>query len=797
MGVRGLSSYIKSKGIAKEVPLQRPLRGSHIHVDGNGFIFALLNHQQEHELQCSYAQYRYNLKRELSYLINDLGMSVVVYFDGSERKFKQKTDDARDYSRLDTWIQLYDILAKNLPWKRRDIPKPVLLYDLVRGTLREMNVKVVNCIGEADQEMALVCNRERDKGLQSFVYAEDSDFWLMKGIGYIPFAELMSIKKTTNTKKGVIVWTRAVLASILKFPTEAVFVEWCLILGNDYTGGIDPSLFVNVPSNLLDRGNPDRFDILKDFLLEQGSDFQVSSDNKEVQAAITYSRMLYNLEEISSFSIPVDDVQCSDHRDAETGSPMTSATIGSRDTMWSLSERHVTKINSVVESHLANLPAKILPLSSHEVGIMVVDFWGVVLLMHRPPETSTSKENNASFLEIDLSDHLNPQFLQALRDMVNMLAESKDNEPTEATFSIQSNSKACKVPTSTEDWDIFLAAHVYQLSCKAFLYALRKNIAFARSNKLSRGTHQALLQNVWPHQLYDPHVFVTCLRNIQAEDAKLARSKNTNKMVNEYMRASIQTTGPSMLPITNTTNKNNNRHDEKEAAPLGLPTLPIDAYRIDILTRIARDRVTIIHGETGCGKSSRLPHMLLEEAEERHLPCTMMVSQPRRLAASSLYKRVHQSLGDKVGLRMGHGIKQETDLTQIFFVTTGYLVRLLAHHPSVFDHHTHLIIDEVHERSVDSDVLCLLAKRLLQSNPRIRVVLMSATIHVELYQKYFQPFSHFADSREVNYGSLECLSVGMRRFPIQVQYLEDLEPLVRGMFHCACTCVCDCPQYIL
>ena len=68
----------------------------------------------------------------------------------------------------------------------------------------------------------------------------------------------------------------------------------------------------------------------------------------------------------------------------------------------------------------------------------------------------------------------------------------------------------------------------------------------------------------------------------------------------------------------------------------------------------------------------------------------------------------------QVGMRMGHGIKDESEATRIYFVTTGYLVRLLAHHPESFQAHTHLIIDEVHERSVDGDILCLLARRLLQ-----------------------------------------------------------------------------------
>jgi ATP-dependent RNA helicase DHX57 len=105
-------------------------------------------------------------------------------------------------------------------------------------------------------------------------------------------------------------------------------------------------------------------------------------------------------------------------------------------------------------------------------------------------------------------------------------------------------------------------------------------------------------------------------------------------------------------------------------------------------------------------------------------------------------------------MRMGHGVRDESDGTCIHFVTTGYLVRLVAHHPETFSDHTHLIIDEVHERSVDGDLLCLLARRLLTSFPSLRLILMSATVHTALYKNYF--------ARELEYfGEMECLSVGM------------------------------------
>ncbi len=195
--------------------------------------------------------------------------------------------------------------------------------------------------------------------------------------------------------------------------------------------------------------------------------------------------------------------------------------------------------------------------------------------------------------------------------------------------------------------------------------------------------------------------------------------------------------------------------------------LPIDKHKDTILQKLDMDRVVIIHGETGCGKSSRLPVILYEDLKKKNRHCRMMISQPRRIAASALMKRLRGALGSKVGMRMGHGVKDEHDDTDIFFVTTGYIVRLLAFHPDFFNDHTHLIIDEVHERSIDGDVLCFLARKLLYSHPTIKIILMSATIHTSLYKSYF--------NNGVDYfGDMECLSVGVRRFPVTIHYLEDI-----------------------
>lgn len=143
----------------------------------------------------------------------------------------------------------------------------------------------------------------------------------------------------------------------------------------------------------------------------------------------------------------------------------------------------------------------------------------------------------------------------------------------------------------------------------------------------------------------------------------------------------------------------------------------------------------------------------------------MFICQPRRIAAKSLTERIRSTepeLKKYFGLRMGHGVREyETKDTRAWFVTTGYLVRYLANNMEAFNDVTHLVIDEVHERAIDSDVLCLLTKRLLQFNPRIRVILMSATVAADIYKEYFGV-------------SQVPIFVGVRTYNINEYYLEDI-----------------------
>ncbi|CAJ1421592.1 unnamed protein product [Effrenium voratum] len=148
--------------------------------------------------------------------------------------------------------------------------------------------------------------------------------------------------------------------------------------------------------------------------------------------------------------------------------------------------------------------------------------------------------------------------------------------------------------------------------------------------------------------------------------------------------------------------------------------MPIDEHRDEIVRTIRERRVTCIQGETGCGKSSRVPqyvyHLCRQPPKrpgdpERVIVCT----QPRRLAALTLAQRVakemgEQSIGSLVGFRISGESVFDFRRTKILFVTTGYLLQVLVNDPGQIHRYSHIILDEAHERSVDADLLSLVLK---------------------------------------------------------------------------------------
>ncbi|XP_046142572.1 ATP-dependent RNA helicase DHX30-like isoform X2 [Osmia bicornis bicornis] len=193
--------------------------------------------------------------------------------------------------------------------------------------------------------------------------------------------------------------------------------------------------------------------------------------------------------------------------------------------------------------------------------------------------------------------------------------------------------------------------------------------------------------------------------------------------------------------------------------------LPIHDYREEILNSLQHNQVVLIKGDTGCGKSTQIPQFIMDAYTEQNKAheCNIIVSQPRKVAAISLADRVASERYECVGDIVGYHVRFDNKLPKlpgsIVFYTTGVLLRVLETNPTLKGI-SHVIMDEVHERSLQSDVLLKLFKEILKNNPSIKLILMSATIDVNLFKQYF---------------SCEVVDIPGRTYPVKTYFKEDIE----------------------
>lgn len=157
--------------------------------------------------------------------------------------------------------------------------------------------------------------------------------------------------------------------------------------------------------------------------------------------------------------------------------------------------------------------------------------------------------------------------------------------------------------------------------------------------------------------------------------------------------------------------------------------------RDSILAAVRHHRVTIWVAPTGSGKSTMVPHMLLDEAE-----CSVLCTQPRRIAAMSLASRMASlrttELGDMVGYRIGGCTMVSRNTRLVYAVTAIALSQCLEDDGLSFDY---LIIDEFHFRDVFMDMLlAVVVTRVLPRHPGVKVILMSAAFDTDRIRKYVQ-----------------------------------------------------------
>ncbi|XP_057306625.1 probable ATP-dependent RNA helicase DHX34 isoform X2 [Hydractinia symbiolongicarpus] len=182
--------------------------------------------------------------------------------------------------------------------------------------------------------------------------------------------------------------------------------------------------------------------------------------------------------------------------------------------------------------------------------------------------------------------------------------------------------------------------------------------------------------------------------------------------------------------------------------------LPIKQYEESIIYAISGNQVVVVAGDTGCGKSTQVPQYLLS-AGYTNIACT----QPRRIACISLAKRVGYETLNEYGSDVAYQVRFETSKTKktkVLFLTEGLLLRQFQSDPALSMYNI-VVVDEVHERHINGDFLLGVLKCLLQQRTDLKLVLMSATINIDLFANYFD--------------SAPVIQVPGRLYPIELQYV--------------------------
>ncbi|KAK2740346.1 DEAH-box RNA helicase prp16 [Onygenales sp. PD_40] len=184
--------------------------------------------------------------------------------------------------------------------------------------------------------------------------------------------------------------------------------------------------------------------------------------------------------------------------------------------------------------------------------------------------------------------------------------------------------------------------------------------------------------------------------------------------------------------------------------------LPAFAVREELLRVIQDNQVVIVVGQTGSGKTTQLTQFLYEDGYSKlgMIGCT----QPRRVAAMSVAKRVSEEMEVKLGGLVGYAIRFEdctSDQTAIKYMTDGVLLRESLVQPDL-DKYSCIIMDEAHERALNTDVLMGLIKKVLARRRDLKLIVTSATMNAERFSKF--------------YGGAPEFFIPGRTFPVDIQY---------------------------
>lgn len=197
--------------------------------------------------------------------------------------------------------------------------------------------------------------------------------------------------------------------------------------------------------------------------------------------------------------------------------------------------------------------------------------------------------------------------------------------------------------------------------------------------------------------------------------------------------------------------------EDVEEEELKIKPLPIHAVKLELMQLVRENQVVVIVGETGSGKTTQITQFLLEMGYGNSgiIACT----QPRRVAATSVARRVAEEQGCKLGDLVGYAVRFDdctTSKTRIKYMTDGILVRESLHDSSL-EKYSCVMLDEAHERGLQTDILMGLLRRLISISRRdLKVIIASATLDASKFATFF--------------GNVPVFSIPGRTFPVEVMF---------------------------
>jgi ATP-dependent helicase HrpB len=189
--------------------------------------------------------------------------------------------------------------------------------------------------------------------------------------------------------------------------------------------------------------------------------------------------------------------------------------------------------------------------------------------------------------------------------------------------------------------------------------------------------------------------------------------------------------------------------------------LPVESYLPEILGAVEKSGSVVVVAEPGAGKTTRVPAALLDSGLAGDAHSSVVLLQPRRVAARSIAGFLARARGGELGGEVGYQVRFEKKVsraTRLRVVTEGVLTRQLLADPFL-EGVGAVVLDEFHERSLDSDLALALLKEVRATvREDLRLVVMSATLDAEAVSRYL--------------GDCPVVRVPGRTFPVEIEYLE-------------------------